>query len=504
MKFNELPLHTDVIKALDRAHFVKCTYVQQLALPSALEGKDVMVQSKTGSGKTAVFLLTILQKYINEREKGNSSVALVVAPTRELAVQLESDAKIFASELPDYKSGCFYGGVGYELQKKLLSEKVDLIIATPGRILDLQNMGKIDFKSITTFVIDEADRLFDMGFYPDIQKMFKMMVDCTKRQTMLFSATLSTKVRNLAWDHINNPIEIEAEPEEITVNLITQQLYHISKDEKFSLLLRILAAEEASNALLFTNTKAMAIELSKRLNINGYKSQYLMGDLPQNKRLAIINRMKAGNLRFLVATDVAARGLQIDDLELVLNYDLPEDYESYVHRIGRTARAGKSGKAISLACEQFVYGLEAIENFIQMKIPVIWPDEETLPLVEDKSANMRFRDLVSQKEYASRSVKRAPAKRAPSRKGPPVSKKKEATKRIKRTAQQSTSLDKIKGMDFDQRMAYYKKIYHQDESLPKKSSAPKQQKDETLNKVEKPVKQGIFKRLFRKRKSGDA
>ena len=180
--------------------------------------------------------------------------------------------------------------------------------------------------------------------------MFKMMIDRTKRQTMLFSATLSTKVRNLAWDHMIDPIEIEVEPEEITVNLITQQLYHISKDEKFSLLLRILAAEEASNALLFTNTKAMAIELSKRLNINGYKSQYLMGDLPQNKRLSIINRMKAGNLRFLVATDVAARGLQIDDLELVLNYDLPEDYESYVHRIGRTARAGKSGKAISLAC----------------------------------------------------------------------------------------------------------------------------------------------------------
>ena len=310
--------------------------------------------------------------------------------------------------------------MGYAKQDKQIVEGVDLIIGTPGRILDYQKMGKLNFKSIDTFVIDEADRLFDMGFYPDVQKMFKLMVKREQRQTMLFSATLGTRVRNLAWDYMNAPLEIEVQPEEITVKAITQELYHVSKDEKFDLCLRLMAKENPTNALIFTNTKAKAVEISKRLNVNGYKTQYLMGDLPQSKRLGVINRMKSGELRFLVATDVAARGLQIDDLELVVNYDIPEDYESYVHRIGRTARAGKSGKAITLACEQFVYGLEAIENYIQMKIPVVWTDEESVPRVEDKSAKMRFRDLVSESEYASRSggrPERGRAKRGPGAKG---------------------------------------------------------------------------------------
>lgn len=511
MKFNELPLHEDVMKGIEAAGFIDCMPVQEKVLPGALQGKDVMVQSKTGSGKTAVFLVALLQKFVEAREQAKSlppekafsvklPVALIVAPTRELAVQIEDDAKILSSGIPEYRIGCFYGGVGYAKQDKQIAEGVDLIIGTPGRILDYQSMGKLNFKAIDTFVIDEADRLFDMGFYPDIQKMFKMMVARENRQTMLFSATLGTRVRNLAWDYMNEPLEIEVQPEEITVNLITQELYHVSKSEKFDLFLRLMAKHNPSNALVFTNTKAKAVEISKRLNVNGYTTQYLMGDLPQSKRLQVINKMKSGELRFLVATDVAARGLQIDDLELVVNYDIPEDYESYVHRIGRTARAGKSGKAITLACEQFVYGLEAIENYIQMKIPVLWADEESLPPVEDKSAKMRFRDLVDESEYSSarpgkgspRSKGSAPrgnrssaprGKRQSDRK-PGSPERAGGTQEAKRssrpagkgqaqrrpnanigadTVSQKPKQDKnyndIKKMDFEERIAYYKQVY---------------------------------------------
>ncbi|MDD4220587.1 MAG: DEAD/DEAH box helicase, partial [Sphaerochaetaceae bacterium] len=291
MKFKELLLHADVMKGIDAAGFIDCMLVQEKVLPSALEGRDVMTQSKTGSGKTAVFLVAILQKYVLKREeakrlpaeKANSvklPLALIIAPTRELAVQIEDDAKLLASGISDFRIGCFYGGVGYAKQDKQIVEGVDLIIGTPGRILDYQQMGKLDFKAIDTFVVDEADRLFDMGFYPDIQKMFKMMVPPKRRQTMLFSATLGTRVRNLAWDYMDNPIEIAIQPEDMTVKEITQELFHVSKSEKFSLFLRLMAKENPGNALIFTNTKAKAIEVSKRLNVNGYTTQYLMGDLP--------------------------------------------------------------------------------------------------------------------------------------------------------------------------------------------------------------------------------
>lgn len=503
MKFKELLLHADVMKGIDAAGFIDCMLVQEKVLPSALEGRDVMTQSKTGSGKTAVFLVAILQKYVLKREEAKRlpaekagsvklPLALIIAPTRELAVQIEDDAKLLASGISDFRIGCFYGGVGYAKQDKQIVEGVDLIIGTPGRILDYQQMGKLDFKAIDTFVVDEADRLFDMGFYPDIQKMFKMMVPPKMRQTMLFSATLGTRVRNLAWDYMDNPIEIAIQPEDMTVKEITQELYHVSKSDKFNLFLRLMAKENPGNALIFTNTKAKAVEVSKRLNVNGYTTQYLMGDLPQSKRLQVINRMKSGELRFLIATDVAARGLQIDDLELVVNYDIPEDFESYVHRIGRTARAGKSGKSITLACEQFVYGLEAIENYIQMKIPVVWVDEESVPLVEDKSARMRFRDLVNEREYASRgghgpSRSRRPGGRGRPSPGPKVQPR--ATGRPRpvknKVGPKSTpsgtfkpspvrkeeSYNEIQKMNLDERIAYYKQVHGSGEP----SSGPKNQ-----------------------------
>ncbi len=401
MKFTELPLSEQVLKGVTSAGFTECTEVQERVLPVSLAHKDVMIQSKTGSGKTAVFVLTILEKYVQAAKEGKSKPkALIVAPTRELAVQIEEDTLKLSEHIPALSVGCFYGGVGYAKQDKAIEEGCDIFVCTPGRILDYQKMHKIDFRNFDIFVVDEADRLFDMGFYPDIQNMFSLLRPCTERQTMLFSATLGTKVKNLAWSFMDNPVEIEVQPEEMTVKLITQELYHISKKDKFGLLLQLLSKENPENCLLFTNTKARCIEVSKRLTLNGYTAKYLMGDLPQAKRLETIDRMKEGKIKFLVATDVAARGLQIDDLELVVNYDIPDDFESYVHRIGRTARAGKSGKSITLADEEYVFGLEPIENYINMKIPVIWPAEGELPEVEDKSSKYSFRDLVRNDEYS--------------------------------------------------------------------------------------------------------
>ncbi|HKL59365.1 MAG TPA: DEAD/DEAH box helicase [Sphaerochaeta sp.] len=405
MKFTELPLSEQVLKGISSAGFTECTEVQQRVLPVSLTQKDVMIQSKTGSGKTAVYVLTILENFVQAVAAGKSKPkALIVAPTRELAVQIEEDTLKLSSHIPNLAVGCFYGGVGYAKQDKAIEDGCDIFVCTPGRILDYQKMHKIDFRNFDIFVVDEADRLFDMGFYPDIQNMFSLLRPCTERQTMLFSATLGTKVKNLAWSFMNNPVEIEVEPEEMTVKAITQELYHISKKDKFGLLLQLLNKNNPENCLIFTNTKARCIEVSKRLTLNGYAAKYLMGDLPQAKRLETIDRMKEGSIKFLVATDVAARGLQIDDLELVVNYDIPDDFESYVHRIGRTARAGKSGKSITLADEEYVFGLEPIETYINMKIPVIWPAEGELPEVEDKSSKYSFRDLVRNDEYS-----RAPA-----------------------------------------------------------------------------------------------
>lgn len=386
MKFTEFNLHENVLKGIENAGFKEAMPVQEKTIIETLAGKDVGVQSQTGSGKTAAFLIPLLQ-YYSETEKENRKKTLIIAPTRELVVQIENEVKLLGIAV-DIKAGSFFGGIGYKKQEDLVKRGVDIIIGTPGRLIDFGKSGKINFHDFGHVVIDEADRLFDMGFYPDIKQMMNMMVPPKERRTMLFSATLSTKVMNLAWEYMNNPVTVEIESESITVNEINQSLFHVSTSEKMSLLLGVLKKENPSSAIIFTNTKYAAVELTERLKVNGYDVHYIMGDLPQRKRLAVINKVKSGEVKFLVATDVAARGLHVNDLDMVVNYDIPEDFENYVHRIGRTARAGKSGRAVTFACEKFVYGLEAIEKFINMKIPVEWPDKEMF--LEDKSAGMNF------------------------------------------------------------------------------------------------------------------
>jgi ATP-dependent RNA helicase RhlB len=385
MKFTELQLSPEILKGIEEVGFTDCTQVQEETYKASFQGKDVCVQSQTGTGKTAAYLITIYKLFTDSLV--NTKRALILVPTRELAVQIEKESSELGKYLP-FKAASFYGGVGYHQQEAALEKGVDILIATPGRLIDLYKSGKVAFNDISILVIDEADRMFDMGFIPDIRYIIKKMPGSETRKTMLFSATLSHKVKGLAWEYMKDAVEVEIMPESVTVDKIDQSLYHVGTDEKFRLLLGILKKYNPQNAIIFTNMKRIAEILSKKLALNGYPNEYIMGDLPQKKRLKVIEGIKKGEIRFLVATDVAARGLHVDDLEIVINYDLPEDCENYVHRIGRTARAGKTGVAVSLACEKYVQGLEAIESYIGTKIPVASFDEEML--AEDASANIGF------------------------------------------------------------------------------------------------------------------
>jgi ATP-dependent RNA helicase RhlB len=410
MKFCEFDLDDQIIQALDNAGYSECMPVQEQTLAHTIKGKDVFVQSQTGTGKTAAFLVSIFALLRGEL-KGKK--ALIIAPTRELAVQIEKEALLLGRNL-GFNICSFYGGVGYGRQVHHLAQGIDIMIGTPGRILDFKKSGKINFKEIGIFVIDEADRLFDMGFLPDITTMLRSLnADCKK---MLFSATLSREVRMIAREYMDNPAEVELCPEKVTVDTITQELYHVSKSEKMNLLLGILKKENPRTALIFTNMKDEARVVAERLRHNGFPCEHLSGDLPQKKRSRIVDEVKNGKISLLIATDVAARGIHIDDLDLVINYDIPEHCENYVHRIGRTARAGKTGKAVSLACEDYVHGLKAIEQFIGFKIPVMFADSELY--LQDSSAGISFRKsrhrnsgrsfgkLSSRKKHSDRKVNR--------------------------------------------------------------------------------------------------
>ena len=522
MLFSELNLHEQVLEGTKAAHFEKCMPVQEKVLPVSIEGSDVMVQSKTGSGKTAVYVITFLEKYLRNKEQGKNSSCLIIAPTRELAQQISEDAMILCSKVEGFHIGVFYGGVGYEHQRKLLQMGCDIYVGTPGRLLEFMQHKELDASHIDTFVIDEADRMFDMGFYPDVKKMFRYLPDRYDRQTLLFSATLEMRIRELAWDFMNDPAEIDLEPDHITVESITQELYHVAKSEKFMLLLQLLAVEKPETALLFTNSRHMAEELCARLRHNGYNADYLTGDLPQAQRQKALDKLKEGKTALLVATDVAARGLQIDDLPLVVNYDIPEDYENYVHRIGRTARAGKTGKAITLADEEFVYGLEAIEKYIKMKIPVIWPDN--LPWVEDQSVGKSWRIRPERQERRSQGQKSKGSKpqgARPQDSGKPKdASSKPAQSRKKGGSKYSsdrTNTKSLGAMSEKERMEYYRKKYgfepkgdqkkteRQDVSATKVSKGSTASNDIQTTSVQtekkpKEEKKGFFRRLFGRRK----
>ncbi|MDR2964326.1 MAG: DEAD/DEAH box helicase [Treponema sp.] len=390
MNFKQFKLHPDLQKGIDEAGYENCMPVQEQVLTCSFgsggnPARDLYVQSQTGTGKTAAFLIVIFQRMLTEDLLTNKK-ALIMAPTRELAVQIEEEAKMLSKYLP-FKTGSFYGGVGYAQQEKLLRSNVQILVGTPGRVLDLNKNGKMNLMDAAFLVLDEADRMFDMGFYPDLRKLIKVVPSVDKRQTMLFSATLNAYVKNLAWEYTNKPFEIEIKPEVVTVEEITQILYHVPSENKMAFLLGILKKEQPESVIIFCNTKKYTEIVAKRLKINGYQCEFIMGDLPQTKRQKIIDDLKAGKVKILVATDVAARGLDVDNLAMVINYDLPVESENYVHRIGRTARAGKTGKAFTLATEQDVYELPGIERYIGKKIPSEIAMQDMY--AEDKSAGQK-------------------------------------------------------------------------------------------------------------------
>ncbi len=404
MNFNELKLESRLRRGIADRGYTEMTTVQEKTLPVTLRGKDVAVQSQTGTGKTAAFLITLYERLLGKN--GSRRKALIIVPTRELTVQIEKEAQLLNQHL-GFKIGTFYGGVGYNAQLASLKKGLDVIIGTPGRLLDLSQKGYLKLKDTAILVIDEADRLFDMGFLPDIIKIIRRLPPRKARQNMLFSATLNRLSRRIAAEHMNRPVSITVTPGQLTVDTISQELYHVKSHIKLNLMLGILKQQLPQNVLIFTNMRHSAFRLAKKLQVNGFRSQHLTGDLPQSQRLRIIDDFKAGKLAYLVATDVAARGLHIDDLDMVINYDLPQDCENYVHRIGRTARAGNSGKAISLASEGMADHLEAIESYIGMKIPVQTADIDLF--VTDESEGLRYeprprnnRSKNNRKKFGSR------------------------------------------------------------------------------------------------------
>src|ERR1700740_3196332 len=370
--FASLGLKPEVMQGIREAGFVPCTPIQAQTLPIALAGRDVAGQAQTGTGKTAAFLVAMYQALLTRPPAGSRSPtsvrALIVAPTRELAVQIHRDALTLGAHT-GLKHTVVFGGIDYEKQRLELSQGCDVLVGTPGRLIDYFKQRVFDLRHAQVLVLDEADRMFDLGFIADIRYILRRLPHPERRQSMLFSATLSHRVLELAYEHMNNPELVRIEPDKMTVDQVRQIMYYPAMEEKLPLLIGLLRQYEARRTMIFVNTKRVAEKLESTLKANGLHAQALSGDVPQNKRLKFLRDFHNGDLAVLIATDVASRGLDIPDVSHVFNYDLPQDAADYVHRIGRTARAGAEGDAISFACEEFAVSLPEIEDYLGHKIP---------------------------------------------------------------------------------------------------------------------------------------
>ncbi len=380
-KFTDFPLEESLISGLTAKGFEYCTPIQALSLPITLAGKDIAGQAQTGTGKTLAFLPAVFHHLLSneqpENRRKNQPRAIILAPTRELAIQIHKDAVSLANT-SKLRLGLAYGGEKVEIQHKKLEKGVDILIGTTGRIIDFVKQDVVNLGSIQSVVLDEADRMFDLGFIKDIRYLFRRMPKASERLNMLFSATLSHKVQELAFEHMNDPEHIQIEPEVMTSANITEELFYPSNEDKMRLLLTLIEDEWPEKAIVFANTKHTCEKVWGYLAGDDLRAGLLTGDVPQNKRLKILEQFTKGEIDILVATDVAARGLHIPKVSHVFNFDLPDDCEDYVHRIGRTGRAGEKGLAISLACEKYVFNLPAIEEYIKHPIPVSEYDKDAL------------------------------------------------------------------------------------------------------------------------------
>src|SRR6266850_1033755 len=370
--FESFSLAPPLMQGIRDAGFTYCTPIQAQTLPIALCGRDVAGQAQTGTGKTAAFLVAMYQALLTRPAPASrnrtSILALIVAPTRELAVQIHHDAEILGRHT-GFRQAVVYGGVDYDKQRRRLEDGIDVLIGTPGRLIDYFKQHCFDMRHAQILVLDEADRMFDLGFIADIRYLLRRLPHPEKRQSMLFSATLSHRVLELAYEHMNNPELVRIEPDKMTVDLVRQIMYYPAMEEKVPLLIGLLRQYEARRTMIFVNTKRVAERLESTLKANGFHAQALSGDVPQNKRLKFLRDFHNGDLAVLIATDVASRGLHIPDVSHVFNFDLPQDPPDYVHRIGRTARAGAEGDAISFACEEYAVSLPDIESYVGHKIP---------------------------------------------------------------------------------------------------------------------------------------
>jgi len=399
LEFTSLDLPGPVRRGIQDAGFVATTAIQEAALPLALRGKDVAGQSQTGTGKTAAFLIAAFTRCLTHPAPARSGVTsprvLIIAPTRELVVQIEADARLLGGHT-GLQILSVYGGIDYNKQRDALRDGCDILVGTPGRLIDYLKQHIWSPGKVEVLVIDEADRMFDMGFIADLRFILRRLPKPEKRQSFLFSATLSFRVLELTWEFMNNPAQISITPQQKTVEKAEQVLYHVGREEKFNLLLGLLRREGGSRILIFSNTREEARRLEDRLSRNGWEARALTGDVDQKKRLKILNDFKDGQLPILVATDVASRGLHIEGVSHVVNWDMPQDAEDYVHRIGRTARAGAAGKAISLVDEAGALALEPIEKFIAQKIQVDWAEDD-LYLSEIKPTSEERRRYAEEK-----------------------------------------------------------------------------------------------------------
>jgi ATP-dependent RNA helicase RhlB len=454
-RFDQFELHPNILAGLEAAGFHYCTPIQAETLPLSLAGQDVAGQAQTGTGKTAAFLVVALQRMLRQdmtaiaaapaaEAPTQESVAdpsgavkaeapsesrvrpaslrprqprvLILAPTRELAVQIHKDAEILASHT-DFKLGLVYGGTGYQAQRDEIAAGVDILIGTPGRLIDYLKQRVFDLRQVEVVVLDEADRMFDLGFIKDIRFVLRRLPPPSERLGLLFSATLSYRVMELAYEHMNDPKMVEITPERVTADRVTQRGYMVANDEKVPLLIGLLRQLEGARSMVFVNTKREGERVWGYLEGNGLKAAMLSGDVPQKKRLSLLKRFQEGELATMVATDVAARGLHIPGVTHVINYDLPDDAEDYVHRIGRTARAGAAGDAISFVCESYAMGWPDIEAFIGARIPISTVEPELLAKIDPRSRVRVERRPRDDGRYGRRDGPRGPGGRG-SRPGP--------------------------------------------------------------------------------------
>ena len=403
-RFTDFDLPPEIMAGVDQAGFEYCTPIQAQAIPVAMKGLDIAGQAQTGTGKTTAFLVPLLNRLLkNKPLEPDVPRAIIVTPTRELALQIHEDALVLA-EATSLRQALVIGGIEYREQAELLGTAPEIVICTPGRIIDYLRQGIFKAKGVEVAVVDEADRLLDMGFIQDLKYLLGRLPPYSHRQTMLFSATLDERVLELTYQFMNPPQFITAEPDKSTKLKIEQELYHVGREEKLSLLMGLLRREPHRRVIIFSNTKSGVEWLAKKLTGNGFQAEGITGDLPQPKRLKLMEAFKENRLQILVATDVASRGIHVEDVSHVYNYDLPQDAENYVHRIGRTARAGREGKAVSFGCEDYVFHLEAIENLLGEKIPVFWADNEWFQT--DVGGEVRLKER-SGRQMAGRESRRA-------------------------------------------------------------------------------------------------